>query len=387
VRVLGSLLLVFCCSAFGRSQDVPTPERAFHSYEAYLKSIRNLSFHSHFRDRVAEKSDVFTNALSQEWKIDLEGKRLRVTTRRASTDSKTDSGEAWVKQYNEALVTPLATHEISVDADGATVTGFISYIETPNNYWETKTGFGYLSYPFGYFQDGREYRYIPDMIEGASKSVASENEEGSSLVVLTCETEEYEFHIRLDPAKGWMADRIEFARGAPTGEAARPDYYLYTVERASDQGGVWLPDLYHCRVSRPAGRHKLPKNVRIVDGKYIIVAGSAEMGADTVEKPKSTLIAEVTLSDVDLSPLRDSDFQLQTNIPDGTRVSMQDAHHLEFIWRDGKIVPVTAESLEALRDSKFLGGAGSSRFWLVMSTLFLLALVLCLSIRHRWKTR
>jgi len=389
MKALCPLLSVLCCytASLCYSQDTPTPEQAFNSYKAYLKSIGNLSFHSQSRDRIAEESDVLTNTLSQEWKIDLNGKRLWATTRRVIEDPKMESDKAQVTKYNELSVTSAAIREISVNADEATVIGLVSYLETPENYWKTQTGLGYLSLPFGYLKDGREYLYIPDMIESASKRVTSGNEEGSSLVVLTCETEDYEFSIRLDPAKGWMAERIEFTRETPTGESGRPDCCLYTVEDSSDHGGVWLPDLYHCKVSRPAGRHKLPKNVRMVDGIVEILAGDAEVGTDVIEKPKNTLIAEVTLSDIDLSPLRDSDFQLQTDIPNGTRVSMLDAHHLEFVWRDGKIVAVTDESLKALANSKFFGGPGSRRFWPVVLGTILFGIVLCLTIRRRWKVR
>lgn len=118
-----------------------------------------------------------------------------------------------------------------------------------------------------------------------------------------------------------------------------------------------------------------------------LYTGDAEVGTDVIEKPKNTLIAEVTLSDIDLSPLRDSDFQLQTDIPNGTRVSMLDAHHLEFVWRDGKIVAVTDESLKALANSKFFGGPGSRRFWPVVLGTILFGIVLCLTIRRRWKVR
>lgn len=385
MKVVCPLLWVLCCftSSLCYSQGAPTPEAAFNSYKTYLEGIRSLSFHSHFRDRIADKSDVFTNALSQDWKIDFEGRRLWATTRRVIEHPTTAADKAQPTQYNESSVTSVAVRHISVNADKAAV-GFISYLQTPQDYWETETGLGYLSYPFGYLKDGRKYQYIPNMIEYASKNVSSKNERGASLVVLACKTGEYEFSIRLNPGKGWMAEEIEFTRTATTGEGGRPDHCLYTVENSSNHGGVWLPSSYRCRESQPAARRKLPKNARVVDGKFVTVVGDVKGGKDFIETPKSTLIAEVALSDIHLSPLRDSDFRLQTPIPDGTKVSMQDADHLEFLWLGGKIVPVTAETLEALRDSRFVSGPGSRRFWLTINIVLLVVLISCFAIR-RWR--
>ena len=375
------LLLSLCSCSLCCSQEPVTAEHAFESYEEYLRSIRSISFRSGFQDRNAEKSDVFTNALSEDWRIDFEGRRMRRTTRAVIDNPVTESDKRRVSTYFEALLTPRVQYGISAHVDTKTAHAVTSYLEIPKDYWQTQTGFGYLSYPFGYLKDGREYRYIPDMIREASKRAVHEEGESSALVVLASETEEYELSIGLDPSKGWFAERIEFTRTTPAEDAARPEYCLYTVEHSSNHGGVWLPDLYHCRISRRAGKHKLSGGVRVVDGAFVVVTGDAEIGTDTVDKSKSTLIAEVTLSDIDLGPLSDSDFQLQTTIPNGTEVSMQDAHHLDFVWRDGEVVALAEESLEALRDSKNLGGPGSPRFWAVAVGVVFLAFVVYLVIR------
>lgn len=380
------LLLMLCFPSSCYPQKAPTPEEAFNSYEAYLNGIRNVSLDAQFSDRVTEKNDTSTNTLSQKWRIDFEGKRLWNTTRKVIENPKTGSDRAQASRYNESLVTPNADHQISVDANKATVMGFGSYLNVPKDYWK-RLGFGYLSYPFGYIKEGREYKYIPDMIRKAPKKIVSEEGNASSLVVLACETEDYALNIGLDPSKGWMAERIELKRIASANDELRPDYCLYTVEHSSDHGGVWLPDSYHCEVSRPAGRQKLPDNVRMVDGKLIMVRGDAKEGEDSIERGKATLIAEVTLSDIDLSPLRDSEFQLETNIPNGTKVSMQDAQHLEFVWRDGKAVPVTDEALKALRGSMFLGGPGSPRFWIVVFGFAIMSAILYLKINDWRKNR
>ena len=378
------LLIVSSCSSLCYPQEAATSDGVFNSYEAYLKTVRNLSLHSDFKDRIAEKSDVFTHSLSERWKIDFQGKRLWRTARARTENPKTGEGGRQGSGYNESLVTSSALDQISVVRDKAGVIGFSSYLNVPKDYWSRFVGLGYLCYPFGYLQDGVEYRYIPDIVRQGSRNILARPGLPASLVTLACETGEYKVTIRLDSSKGWMADEIEFKRTLPTKEGGRVDYSLYTVKHSRNHGGVWLPDLYDCKVSQSAGQQKLPGNVRMVDGKIVIMAGRAKLGTDVIEKPRATLIAEVSLSDMDLLPLHDSDFRLQTEIPNGTRVSMQDAPHLQFEWEGGRIVPVTAETLDALRRSRFLGGPRSRRFWLVGNVLIVFALLLYVLLR-RWR--
>jgi hypothetical protein len=382
----GMLLVMLAYSSSCYSEDTVTAEDALRGYEDYFESIRSISLHSRFMDRNAEKSDHFTNTLSQKWRIDFEGRRLWRTTRKIIEDPKTEAEKKLASTYFEALVAPDAHYGISAYVDTRTAYCVLSYLETPQDYWKTDTGLGYLCYPFGYLKDGREYQYIPDMVREASKSILSEEGESSSLIVVAAKTAEYEFDISLDPSKGWFAERIEFTRTAPAEDAARPEYCLYTVEHSSNHGGVWLPDLYRCEISKEAGKHKLGGDVRVVDGKFIIVTGDSEIGTDYIERPKSTLIAEVTISDIELGSLSDSDFQLETTIPNGMEVSMQDARRLNFVWRDGEVVSL-ADELEALRDSEFLGGPGSPRFWAVALGVVLIALILYFAVRGRRKAR
>ena len=49
------------------------------------------------------------------------------------------------------------------------------------------------------------------------------------------------------------------------------------------------------------------------------------------------------------APLSDDDFKVSMEIPDGTRVQMDDAPSLSFVWRNGEVVPSDPEA--AVRDT------------------------------------
>jgi len=333
---LGTMVLPVGVALGQADRDAITPEVAARSYENHLKTVQSVSFHSNVKDRDAEKSDLYTNGLSQNWWIDFKGRRLRRITERLdpSTGKIVDGPRAVL---NETLLTPEKRYQISADPDTLTAKAFAGDLHATDDYWETNVGLSYLSYPFGYFQDGRQYRYIPDVFQNVSVE-----EDGSSLVVLLCKMKECELKIRLDRSKGWMANRIEYSRTGLSKAASRLEYFLYTVDHASKHDGIWIPDSFRCEISKRAGKVKLLGDLRVVDvvdGRPVIVRGGADIGVDFMEIEKSRLIAEVTLSEVSIAELDDSDFQLQTTVPDGLQVHMQDARQSEFRWHDGKVVP------------------------------------------------
>jgi hypothetical protein len=319
------LVVSLGCSAFAYAEEKPTAENALISYQNYLKSIQNVSFHSRFQDRIAEQSDVFTNTLSQDWKVDFEGKRLW----RTSNKPVDRAGPA----YSEQLITANSVLEISVDPKTLRAQVCTSYLEIPKDYWERRTGFLYLSFPFGYLQTGPEYQYVPAMLKNAVLK-----EVDASAVELSSKTTEYELSIWLVPSKGWMPQRMEYSRLAPTERADQIRHALYTVDKSSSHDGIWLPDSFHCECVSAARPHRLTPNIRIRDGVRDSAATNDGQGAAVIEEPKMSLVAEVSVSAIKPNCLLDDDFQLQATVPDGLDVWMQDARDLRFVWRDGKII-------------------------------------------------
>ena len=321
----------------GTDRNGITPDVAVEHYENYLKTIQSVSLHSVFKDRDSEKSEVFTNSLSQDHWIDFKGKRLRFVVRRLDPDN----GKVVVgprEKVCEVLITPSKLYDIVADPDTFTAEGIVTYRTVLDEHRKQHWRLLYLSYPFGYFQDGKQERYIPKMFENMSVE-----EDGSSKVVLACKTKDYELNIRLDRSKGWMPDRIEYSRKKPGENPCRPNYFLYTVDHASNHNGVWFPDAFRCTVSNPGGKVKLAPHLRMVDGAIVIVrkassAGRPLPGVGFREYEKSTVIAEVAVSDIRIGRLTDSDFELKTTVPDGMTVHPQDDWQSTFKWRNGTVV-------------------------------------------------
>lgn len=375
--------LVYCLAAFLSSialccaQTSIHPKEALSSYERYLKSIDSISFSSRFVDRIDEESEVFTNGLLQTWKINFGKRALWRTTRKIDPASKENLPEKSAPTFSEALVMDDAVYEIAVNSKAAVAERFSAYLTVPEDYWEKYNGLGYLSCPFGYIKDGREYRYIPGMTRGK----LSLEDHGESLTVI-CEAEGYECRIQLSPIKGWMAERIEYKQVGDQGDPSRPKYFLYEVDSSGSYDGIWLPEAYFCKIVLPSGQKTLSQNLRMIDGKVVIVPEGNDVGARLVDKPQRTLFAEVTLFNFNLDSLSDSDFQVQATVSDGMEVSMQDALHLEHVWLEGEIVPRTEAMLIAKNDAEFVGGRGFSRFWLYLLNGFLLVVCLCIGFRQ-----
>ena len=112
MKMLYLWLMALCSVSLCYSQEAPSPETAVNSYEAYLKSIRNISFSSLSKDRDAEKSDVFTNILSVKLKIDFARKRMWAATRQVIENPKTENDIVRATSLDETLVTSRVARDI-----------------------------------------------------------------------------------------------------------------------------------------------------------------------------------------------------------------------------------------------------------------------------------
>jgi hypothetical protein len=92
----------------------------------------------------------------------------------------------------------------------------------------------------------------------------------------------------------------------------------------------------------------------------------------------------ITLSNIN-KEVTPSDFVWSSEIPNHTEVTKRDAKHLKFEWKDGEIVPIIDSGAEALRGQKFLKGPGSSRFWMFVVGLILIAAIVVTKIYQRKK--
>jgi len=202
-------------------------------------------------------------------------------------------------------------------------------------------------------------------------------------VSLLCRTDRFSLEINLNPLKGWMPERLEYKRFDSVRGDLGPMHLVYSVGQSDANEDVWLPASYHCEISKPSNRRKLPKHLQVVDGKLIVKRTGGDAGANFIENPPTTLIADVMLSSVSYKPLGDSDFQMQASVPDGLRVSMGDAPQLDYVWVDGKIVPWT-DAMPFPRGARFLKGDGSrASVWFVGLNVVIITVLAFWSWRFR----
>ncbi len=73
--------------------------------------------------------------------------------------------------------------------------------------------------------------------------------------------------------------------------------------------------------------------------KYLKTVRNISFHSDFKDRiaEKSSVVAEVALSDIRLAALNESSFQLQSTVPNGLQAHMQDARESVFRWLDGEI--------------------------------------------------
>jgi hypothetical protein len=319
---------------------------ALSGYGSYVNSIRSIEFHSKFKDRNAD-SLVFTNSLSQDWKIDFVGKRKWCVTDKPTSPNSLTSRFFGSKTYAEQLIVPDQSIELSVNARNDQAEWCMADLMTPGNHWESSQAqLLYLSYPFGYIKTGsNSHQKILDVLRSDDvKSMTAEN--AGSLVVLKCTTSVYEIVLTLDPEKGWMPTKIDVSRVAPTTGPYQLTLAKYVVQESSQHDGVWLPDTFDCReetsggvrVAKP-GFH-ISKNIFGMDVVWMDEQDRInKVPGDTIQVPACKSYAEVALTNIKFNKVTDDDFRLRAKTPDGLKVSFDEPVPGEYEWQNGKIVP------------------------------------------------
>ncbi|MDR1924839.1 MAG: hypothetical protein LBQ66_10735 [Planctomycetaceae bacterium] len=152
---------------------------------------------------------------------------------------------------------------------------------------------------------------------------------------------------------------ISFRRTQMTGKPPKLDYYSFKIEKYIDAGDTYFPAKFAVEV-------KIPK------GRYI-----DEDGDECISRGYN-LIYLYSITDFSINDaVEEIPRTLQTHIPNGTVVHVQDVPQIKHVWIDGKIVPWTDENaLESIRGSRFVPSVREIQFWLIVSgfVLFLLGI-------------
>jgi len=131
----------------------------------------------------------------------------------------------------------------------------------------------------------------------------------------------------------------------------------YEVTRLAQNGGRFIAaEAEVTYVDRPKPVLSAIATEREVDGKVVSEhQPERDAAGKIVMAPERRYLREIVLVRLDFDPRFDeSDFELTQLIPDGTRVNLKDAPHLDYIWQAGKIVPaINSDTLKMAGEAKF----------------------------------
>jgi hypothetical protein len=341
-------------------------------YDFYLRGVSCVKFTSSESSYTkSEPTDI--QRLDYNWKIDFEGKRYWCEEPWVTVPA--DNGDGVVyRRFSENSFLPKNSITVSVysrsDSDEVE-TEVSSFLKVAKEMWSKELRMLELSFPFGYFQDGFNIVYLPDMCRaGKTEILATE-----PYIELRSKYRDLVITLTLDPQKNYSARKIVVDIIAQQPTSAIFSYrYVYEVEKFIEVKGRWFPEKYIHQDFFTGG--KLP-NVQPGSGPVMLSNGQVITNPETYVVPSDVLVSECTLSNVDFpESMSDDDFRITTPIPDGSVVHMQDALHIQYVWRDGKIVPLVDDVLDQLRGHKFIPGAREPRFWFLIVGVVLILIAI-----------
>ncbi|MCP4541058.1 MAG: hypothetical protein GY832_28310 [Chloroflexi bacterium] len=215
-------------------------------------------------------------------------------------------------------------------------------------------------------------------------SAAADTLEGDPVHLVQGVLNGVEIKLWLDPSLDYIARRIRFHDPQDLRTSRE-----YEVQRFREEGTHFVAqeasvtDIFF---PRPIMSPMVEEEMR--DGEVALVHKPAtdESGRPIIASQESYL-REIHLVSVDFDPqLVDGDFQLSQALPNGTKIEMQDAWQLDYIWKDGEIVPaLDRNALASTEDARFISGRDSSRLWMVLTGAALLLAVLGFKL-YDWRT-
>jgi hypothetical protein len=208
------------------------------------------------------------------------------------------------------------------------------------------------------------------MIAESSDVTAENGSEG--LIVLKFTARGIRFTMSLDPSKGYAMTQLDAKYIVPV-EGPVPVESHYKIERFGQVSGMFFPEVVSLKQVLQAAVVKYKRPSGEVEEKY----------------PQRTSISTSTLSNVKINPtFSDKDFQISVPIPDFTKVSMQDARQIQYVWVDGEVKPLTDKlAEERLRGVKFIPGTAEPRFWMMFVGTLMVVLALIGLIRNYFRNK
>lgn len=377
---VGFPLAVSAFSAEPPKPNLPLPAQLMASVEqqyALLKGVRFSCSASTYlsvggAEDLAKTEEVSVN-------FDRVGKRIRAL-RDPALQGSADKGANPVHVEQIALRNKYVN--LTEDRKKGAIENLASKAKVSEEDWEQFACQSFYSIVLGYVPFEQGGGYLPDVLRGMTATARPDSIGAIPVAVLEGKSEGCELTLWLDPAIHYQARRIAFQRDPATVKAGAVERFAYEVQTFENVKGYPFPVAFEIRTTKAGGVLQSP----FVKSKLAVSAGAS--------LPQRSLVTKVRVKDVDLNPdFTALDFALKRQVPNGTRVFMEDAQHLAFVWEDGEIVPSTdPRMVQPLQDLGFTMDPGSTRFWFFLAQAVLLAALVPLVVfwrlrRERTKAR
>lgn len=247
---------------------------------------------------------------------------------------------------------------LSIYSDGSV----FSKLEVPAEDFPVRLGMAPSAPCYGIIRQ----KLIPAFLRASKLSAKTATLEGTAVCVLKGISEDDEISLWLDPSLDYAPRRIHYKRSS---QMIR-ESWQFDVKRFQQQGD--LPVVSEATVTFTAGPQPVMSPVaveKVVDGKTVLEHEPAkDASGKVVMTPKSRFVREIKLVSLDFNPeFGDDDFKILQPIANGTRVHMQDASHLDYMWVDGEILVATdPKALAAARGALLYTGVGVRLFWALL---------------------
>ena len=355
--------VIFCCVSYfsvvtesSSGDTIGSANVLLDKYRAWVDTCRLVeyafseNFSSFYLDgrEIPERDYFYSGAV----KFDSHLKRLHFEFESMLGTEKISSDEVMMIRTDDFVIVSLeGHHENGKEGQDAehSVISYCDKLKMPHNF-EGVLG-GHVGNPmmvFGIYPMGKKYRLLKISDSFAKMSLGFDQQEWQGRHVYRLigmdGTDRYE--LWLDPECGFMPIRIMYQCDSRI-DRSDDEYFAFDFQVKSDTvcNNVHVPNSYAVFTDT---------NYKWFDKEVLKSTPSKEVAHGELT---NILIGQ---------PYSDNDFRIKRKIPNYTEVYMQDAAHIQHIWLDGKVVPLTDElALARARGHGFIPGVREPRFWLM----------------------
>ncbi len=365
-RVMYGLLLVamMCCGPAG-AQDPQNPQELLARTEETLQKFERGQYVASVS--VRRKGEEFpeeTQVREARWEVRHDGDRWRLVCDGESTARQ--RGKTFQdKRKIEYVFSPEGSLLVDLDPKTRDVTAVIARKRLNEESRRMVFMEDDFMWVYGHLQGNGLKSYLPAALRESSLTARASDLAGTSTWLVEGKGPYGTYQVWLDPKEGYLPRRVELRKTGSDLFGKKP-------------------------VSAIAGLHQVTVTIAVqrfehVDQVPIMAEFSIEHKQEYADHEvmvrSMSKLSKISLSGDLASP---NAFQVAAKIPNGTPVQVDDALHLDYIWKDGQIVNVVdSELLSQLGGHGFLGGFGLGRFWLVAVNLLVFSAGLCVWIWRR----